>query len=518
MTDLRIQYSEEVVGAGHPTKGDTLNRLTAVEHNSDGTHKYKLELDVREFLPVGFVSDGTVDYSGEFNEGIEAIRDCSLGSGGVLRVPLGKWNIGSGQSGLTLFEGVSLFGVSRPEYVSGNPAGGTWLLYSGSGDAIQIDGEWTGFLSRREIMLGKFGIKANSGANSAINADFLTQFRFSDLNIKGAPTYGIYALNTYNGLMSRVKIDGPANPLYMSIKDSPDDVFSGQMLFQKCDFWNGSGKGIHLKSSVNVLAQFVFLACHTKGNAYGAYLEGANLHKVNFLGSHFEANTTNDLYVKNDVTRGPIVKGCHFNNTRAVYKINLQGEQACIEDNEFTGGGTGYGVLVNGADNRVAHNHFQDMANSKQIVIDTSASRTSVGKNTFSNTVGRVIDNSAAGTTGFDGEMVLESKAFTLSDPAETEVKFRTNKEYWIRKVEIVYPAATSEHSGVSVQFGTSDALTAFVNHTSDADQPGYSAVSPALSAYYIDRGKTITFRCAGGKTGGGSAKFTAVLVPFANI
>jgi hypothetical protein len=39
MSDQRIQSTEEMVGAGHATKSDTLNRLTLVEHNNDGTHK-----------------------------------------------------------------------------------------------------------------------------------------------------------------------------------------------------------------------------------------------------------------------------------------------------------------------------------------------------------------------------------------------------------------------------------------------------------------------------------------------
>jgi hypothetical protein len=39
MADLRIQYDEEMVGAGHPTKEDTLNRLVLAEHNHDGTHR-----------------------------------------------------------------------------------------------------------------------------------------------------------------------------------------------------------------------------------------------------------------------------------------------------------------------------------------------------------------------------------------------------------------------------------------------------------------------------------------------
>ena len=39
MSDLRIQYDEEMVGAGHPTKEDTLNRLLLAEHDSAGLHQ-----------------------------------------------------------------------------------------------------------------------------------------------------------------------------------------------------------------------------------------------------------------------------------------------------------------------------------------------------------------------------------------------------------------------------------------------------------------------------------------------
>jgi len=39
MSDQRIQYTEEMVGNGHPTKADTLNRFGNVEHDTDGTHQ-----------------------------------------------------------------------------------------------------------------------------------------------------------------------------------------------------------------------------------------------------------------------------------------------------------------------------------------------------------------------------------------------------------------------------------------------------------------------------------------------
>jgi len=38
MADLRPQYTEEAVGANHPTKTDVINRAYNVEHGIDGTH------------------------------------------------------------------------------------------------------------------------------------------------------------------------------------------------------------------------------------------------------------------------------------------------------------------------------------------------------------------------------------------------------------------------------------------------------------------------------------------------
>lgn len=39
MADLRPQYSEEAIGANHPTKADIINRAYNVEHEEDGTHE-----------------------------------------------------------------------------------------------------------------------------------------------------------------------------------------------------------------------------------------------------------------------------------------------------------------------------------------------------------------------------------------------------------------------------------------------------------------------------------------------
>lgn len=50
MSDLRIQCDEEMVGAGHPTKEDTLNRLMLAEHDSAGLHR-RATLVVQETDP-----------------------------------------------------------------------------------------------------------------------------------------------------------------------------------------------------------------------------------------------------------------------------------------------------------------------------------------------------------------------------------------------------------------------------------------------------------------------------------
>lgn len=63
MSDLTIGYNEEMVGAGHPTKSDTLNRLALVEHNSDGTHKFALS-GFKTGLLAGYSDTDELTFSG----------------------------------------------------------------------------------------------------------------------------------------------------------------------------------------------------------------------------------------------------------------------------------------------------------------------------------------------------------------------------------------------------------------------------------------------------------------------
>ena len=50
-----------MVGAGHPTKSDTLNRLSLVEHNTDGSHKAITATSLTASGLVKTNSTGTID-------------------------------------------------------------------------------------------------------------------------------------------------------------------------------------------------------------------------------------------------------------------------------------------------------------------------------------------------------------------------------------------------------------------------------------------------------------------------
>jgi len=88
MADLRIKYNEPAVGANHPTFTDNMNRLALQEHYNTGLHKTihsddiiskGPEIDIRYFLPAGFVTDGSVDYTTDIQNAFDSIPT----SGGV---------------------------------------------------------------------------------------------------------------------------------------------------------------------------------------------------------------------------------------------------------------------------------------------------------------------------------------------------------------------------------------------------------------------------------------------------
>jgi len=83
MADQRIQYNEQMVGSGHPTKADTLNRLTLAEHNNDGTHN-KLTKVTDPWRDIR--ADGAVS-----GEEVGAIINDSIAASSNILIPPGDW-------------------------------------------------------------------------------------------------------------------------------------------------------------------------------------------------------------------------------------------------------------------------------------------------------------------------------------------------------------------------------------------------------------------------------------------
>jgi hypothetical protein len=90
MSDQRIQYSEEMVGAGHPTKSDTLNRLALVETDSDGHGKYRF-LKAQASAPATAADEGAV-YAKTVSGQVEAFYRGQSDGGEVQLTSGGKIN------------------------------------------------------------------------------------------------------------------------------------------------------------------------------------------------------------------------------------------------------------------------------------------------------------------------------------------------------------------------------------------------------------------------------------------
>ncbi len=84
MADQRIQHSEQMVGAGHPTKSDTLNRFALIEHNTDGTHNKltKVTDPYRDPRADGAVGNGSTSD--------KAALDLTFANP-VIQIPEGTW-------------------------------------------------------------------------------------------------------------------------------------------------------------------------------------------------------------------------------------------------------------------------------------------------------------------------------------------------------------------------------------------------------------------------------------------
>ena len=126
MTDLRIQFSEEMVGAGHPAKADTMNRLALVEHNTDGTHKSINDVMAYADLPTAIATIGSASTT--------LLISTSQTLTDNLTVPT---NIT-----LSFIQGATItIPTTKTLYIKGTVDAGNYVIFAGAGTVDMNEGD-----------------------------------------------------------------------------------------------------------------------------------------------------------------------------------------------------------------------------------------------------------------------------------------------------------------------------------------------------------------------------------------
>ena len=210
MADQRILYTEQMVGAGHPTKADTLNRLALVEHNVDGTHTYSSDPRADGAVGDGTTSDKTaLDLTFahpviQFPEGTFMGYDLSLsgvnklsgmGQGSVIKcnslaadfvVGFQDYPTPTGRTSLTLIDLV----------IDGNKALGT---FTGTGHGLDLRGYDEVYIDRLEVK--------NAWGHGVIFGN-CAKVRVGTLVVHDCDKYGVvFDANLGVGLAEEITID-----------------------------------------------------------------------------------------------------------------------------------------------------------------------------------------------------------------------------------------------------------------------------------------------------------------------
>lgn len=397
-------------------------------------------------------------------------------------------------SSLTLLEQYQLKGTGSATRVGGFIDGGCWIDYTGTSNAIEVDGEFVGFDSRRSIYIGGFSLRANSGL-SAINADFLTKSELHDLELFGAGVAGSVGMNwtnCYNNEVKKCSFVGFETGHIATIKETPNDVFSGQTHYDSCDFWDSTINGCEFTADYNVFAQILMSKCHWKTNTgVGLVIDGANIHTIEVYGGHFEENDGGDVHVTSTVVNGPRIRA-HFNSAQTANpKVLIDGNRTFIVDGcEFVSGGTS--IEVNGDANVIGRSRHSACTN--PIVISSSATNTFIGRQDFNNITGTAIQD-AGQYTRYEGERTISIEVdLSLSGTAQTAILAELDEQYWLYSVKFTNATALSGTPVLNV--GRTTSLSKYINALSLASTAQWATETverTSLSAFFADAGDIFT-------------------------
>lgn len=318
MADLRIKFNEEMVGAEHPVKADTLNRLSLVEHNSDGTHKYDHTTSVARYLPSTYVTDGSVIYTTEIQAALDAGGDVVFPAGtfktGTLTIDAttGLKIRGQGMNETILdFAAVSAGDGLKITYDSPD-AGGSKLI---SIHDLQIkDSRGSGLSTVTNLIRVEGG---NTGASPSDTSAFIDIQRVYASQHNNASGTIMLVRNVSQMAIRDFYTQYQPEAQYGLVIDNDISINTGVMTIENC-YLQGSKTGLYIHQTLNLLDSFAiygnFIANYTNSAAREAMrLEGA-ISALDFRGNHIEArdNTDNAGVVVTGTLTASTIASNHF--------------------------------------------------------------------------------------------------------------------------------------------------------------------------------------------------------------
>ena len=335
-TDQRIQSSERMVGAGHATRTDTLNRLTLIEHNNDGTHDKLTQItdpyvDIRAYLPNGYVTDGSVNYSTEI---IAAVDVVEAAGGGDVYLPCGTWRIDA------------FIPYSQDLHFIGS--GQCTIIDNRSGDYAfkQVMTAHGGFVTFEKMkIIGTNDVTAQGGiyiGDPSGGSFFPGQYAIRDVkidNFQKSGAIGVYLENPSDVSFDNVKIGSIGSGTALVIRGTR--VNTGVFVFNDSVFGSGTtdiGAEIGRSGDAGPIDSVAFNGSFFKGTTTAVKLFTRT---TTFNGSHFEVGSGAAQHILVDNWLGGFVKGCTFggNGTDPDYGVYVpSGDQILgveISNNEF---------------------------------------------------------------------------------------------------------------------------------------------------------------------------------------
>ena len=352
MADITIKYTENMVGAGHPSLADTLNRFMLVEHEVDGTHNLSIDIsfvDIRGQLPDGYVSDGSVVYRTQ----IKAAADKAEANGIPLFIPPGTWN-----TDVVLRTTAEIFGLTPNKCI---------LYNSGIGDALDLGGA-----SYYNHYSG-FQVKGNVSSRDVITlyttaGDNPGYMQFDAVYSTYHGRHGLYHRNAWGTKYRGCKFHyNKGLGAYLLTTTGDPGTHNGVSFLQSEFRWNGGTAAAttyaDLKGGISINGGTCVTfddACIIESNNAWQIMTGhdtyQSLQVVNILNSYIEGRPTGSATVGGTFYfkyGGKIrVEGCEIGfgagvgNTSYAYYID-GAVQVNEENNQYSGGGGGTSLYIN---------------------------------------------------------------------------------------------------------------------------------------------------------------------------